>query len=224
MAQSRAENRAIWRPEVAIAVVRCPYTQSLAPQLGQLQVDDTRVYASANVDSDGNLRKWLDSFHRPVSFSPKRIAADRDAVLGTALRGRGAWHSSDRFSGTVRARESAQTAPGSGVRCRWVARGGVGPCCSVPSCHRLEAPALLLEQPLRPLHDLPQSLSGPRVLRSPVPLGPVRLDGPRAHRPATGSIMGSSMRSQPSSASESRYPSDGLFAGGDAGVFSRTRR
>ena len=24
---------------------------------------------------------------RPVSFSPKRIAADRDAVLGTALRG-----------------------------------------------------------------------------------------------------------------------------------------
>ena len=28
------------------------------------------------------------------------------------------WHSSDRFSGTVRARESAQTAPGSGVRCR----------------------------------------------------------------------------------------------------------
>ena len=64
---------------------------------------------------------------RPVSFSPKRIAADRDAVLGTALRGRGAWHSSDRFSGTVRARESAQTAPGSDVRCRLVARGGVGP-------------------------------------------------------------------------------------------------
>ena len=28
----------------------------------------------------------------------------RDAVLGTALRGRVAWHSSDRFSGTVRAR------------------------------------------------------------------------------------------------------------------------
>ena len=34
------------------------------------------------------------------------------------LRGRVTWHDSDRFDGTVRARELGQMAPGSGVRCR----------------------------------------------------------------------------------------------------------
>lgn len=36
--------------------------QGTAPQLGALKVDDTRVYASCNHDTEGNLRKWLDSF------------------------------------------------------------------------------------------------------------------------------------------------------------------
>ena len=34
------------------------------------------------------------------------------------LRGRVTWHDSDRFGGTVRARESGQMRPESGVRCR----------------------------------------------------------------------------------------------------------
>jgi uncharacterized LabA/DUF88 family protein len=36
--------------------------QACAPQLGALQLDDTRVYASYEPGREANLRKWLDSF------------------------------------------------------------------------------------------------------------------------------------------------------------------
>jgi uncharacterized LabA/DUF88 family protein len=47
-------------PELPLALVAA--TQSTAPQLGALQLDDTRVYASADPDREGPLRKWLDVF------------------------------------------------------------------------------------------------------------------------------------------------------------------
>jgi uncharacterized LabA/DUF88 family protein len=36
--------------------------QACAPQLGQLQIDDTRIYASWNPEKEAKLRRWLDSF------------------------------------------------------------------------------------------------------------------------------------------------------------------
>lgn len=36
--------------------------QGVTPQLGQLVLDDTRIYASTNPDTEGNLRGWLDGF------------------------------------------------------------------------------------------------------------------------------------------------------------------
>ena len=36
--------------------------QATAPQLGALQLEDVRVYASTNPDKDANLRRWLDTF------------------------------------------------------------------------------------------------------------------------------------------------------------------
>lgn len=53
------EKRCDW-PKLPVTLAAA--AQACAPQLGPLQVDDTRVYASVNPLTEANLRRWLDNF------------------------------------------------------------------------------------------------------------------------------------------------------------------
>ena len=67
------------------------------------------------------LLALVEQFPRASSGSHQRQISPscRTAVILLVIRaGRVPWHDSDRFDGTVRARESGQMAPGSVVRCR----------------------------------------------------------------------------------------------------------
>lgn len=54
-----ADKRCDW-PKLPTALAAA--TQTNAPQLGVLTIDDTRIYASCDPARDANLRVWLDSF------------------------------------------------------------------------------------------------------------------------------------------------------------------
>ena len=69
------------------------------------------------------IMRWKARRRRVASMNRSETNAAIGARSATVsatriLRGRVTWHDSDRFGGTVRARESGQMRPESGVRCR----------------------------------------------------------------------------------------------------------